>query len=62
MKGESFVIANAERPLVRVMALEAPESAHARRLGFMRGQFSVPDDFDRMGEHNMVEVLAGSPL
>lgn len=60
VKGEPFVIAKAGRPLVRVMALETPEPAHARRLGFMRGQFSVPDDFDRMGEQDMVELFGGS--
>jgi prevent-host-death family protein len=48
-KGEPFVIAKAGRPLVKVVALDAPSKSQARRLGFMTGQIAVPDDFDRMG-------------
>jgi len=46
--GEPFVIAKAGKPLVKVVALDAP-AAPASRLGFMKGQISVPDDFDCMG-------------
>lgn len=48
-KGESFVIAKAGKPLVKVSALSAPEAGQTKRLGFMAGQIAVPDDFDRMG-------------
>ncbi len=48
-KGEPFVIAKAGKPLVKVMALNAPESGQMKRLGFMTGEITVPDDFDRMG-------------
>lgn len=47
-KGESFIIAKAGKPLVKVVGLKAP--AAPRRLGFMRGEIEVPEDFDRMGE------------
>ena len=50
-RGEFFVIAKAGKPLVKVTALVAPIGTQVRRLGFMSGQISVPDDFDRMG-HN----------
>ena len=46
-KGESFVIAKAGKPLVKVTPLDTP--AKARRLGFMTGEIDVPDDFDTMG-------------
>ena len=49
-KGEPFIIAKAGRPLVKVVALDAPSPAKVRRLGFMSGHLKVPDDFDRMGE------------
>ena len=49
-QGEPFVIAKAGKPLVKVMALNAPEAGQRRRLGFMAGQIAVPDDFDRMAE------------
>lgn len=46
-KGESFVIAKAGRPVVKVTAIDAPKAA--KRLGFLAGEISVPEDFDRMG-------------
>jgi prevent-host-death family protein len=52
-KGESFIIAKAGKPVVRVTALNAPTGAQVRRLGFMAGQISVPDDFDRMGQEEI---------
>ncbi|GLS21149.1 antitoxin [Labrys miyagiensis] len=56
--GEPFVIAKAGKPMVKVIALEAPQTGQARRLGFLRDQFTVPDDFDRMGQAE-VETLFG---
>jgi prevent-host-death family protein len=47
-KGESFVIAKSGKPLVKVVALDTPTKT--RRVGFLAGQFTVPDDFDRMFE------------
>ena len=47
-KGEPFVIAKAGKPMVKVTALAAPVGSEVKRLGFMEGQISVPDDFDRM--------------
>lgn len=55
-KGESFVIAKAGKPLVRVTALDAPRAP--QRLGFMADEIAVPDDFDRMGEIE-IEALFG---
>ena len=46
-EGEPFVIARAGKPLVKVVALDAPEPRS--RIGFMAGEISVPDDFDGMG-------------
>ena len=42
------MIAKAGKPLVKVVALDAPSAGQAGRIGFMQGQISVPDDFDRM--------------
>jgi prevent-host-death family protein len=49
-KGEAFIIAKAGEPLVKVVPLGARETAGARRLGFMAGEITTPDDFDRMGQ------------
>ncbi|MBZ5570995.1 MAG: type II toxin-antitoxin system prevent-host-death family antitoxin [Acidobacteriia bacterium] len=58
-KGESFVIAKAGKPVVRVTALSTPTDAQVRRLGFMAGQISVPDDFDRMGKEEIERIFGG---
>lgn len=56
-KGEPFVIAKAGKPMVKVIALNAPEYSQIKRFGFMAGQISVPDDFDRMGEAEIVNLF-----
>lgn len=48
--GESFVIAKAGKPLVKVVRLDAPAGSAIRRLGFLCGEIVVPDDFDLMGK------------
>ncbi len=53
VNGEPFVIAKAGKPLVKVEALDMPTAR--RRVGFMKGEFTVPDDFNSMGE---VEIAA----
>jgi prevent-host-death family protein len=58
-KGESFVIAKAGKPVVKVTALSTPVGTQVRRLGFMSGQISVPDDFDRMGSKEIEEIFGG---
>lgn len=46
--GESFIIAKAGKPLVKVAPVGAPETSAMRRTGFLVGRIAVPDDFDRM--------------
>ena len=58
-KGESFIIAKAGRPLVKVMALDAPGAGQAKRLGFLTGQIIVPDDFDSMGSAEIESLFVG---
>ena len=60
-KGESFVIAKAGRPMVKVIALDSPASSEIKRFGFMAGQISVPDDFDRMGDTAIARLFEGGP-
>ena len=57
--GESFIIAKAGKPLVKVMALDAPASGQMRRLGFLAGEISVPADFDRMGSEELERLFGG---
>jgi len=58
-KGETFVIAKAGKPLVKVTSLESPIGKQVKRLGFLAGQISVPDDFDRMGEKEIERMFSG---
>ena len=57
VQGESFIIARAGKPLVKVTRLDAPVPDATRRLGFMAGQISVPDDFDRMGSAEIAALF-----
>ena len=59
VKGEPFVIAKAGKPLVKVMALGAPDAVPMRRLGFMAGQIVVADDFDRLADAEIEEMFGG---
>jgi prevent-host-death family protein len=61
-KGESFIIAKAGKPLVKVVPLDAPGSAEVRRLGFLQGQIRVPEDFDRMGSAEIDQLFGFEPL
>lgn len=57
--GEPFVIAKAGRPLVKVVALAAPEAGQVKRTGFLTGQIDVPDDFDQMGSNEIEKLFDG---
>ena len=54
-KGEPFVIAKAGKPLVKVVALDAPKTP--RRLGFLKCQFKVPEDFNTMGQAEIAKLF-----
>ena len=56
-QGEGFIIAKAGKPMVRVTPIDSPEPGQQKRLGFLAGQFSVPDDFDRMAEHEIASMF-----
>lgn len=58
-EGEPFAIARAGKPLVKVVALEAPPPGHSSRTGFLP-DVSVPDDFDRMGAAEIGESFEAS--
>ncbi|CDZ26397.1 type II toxin-antitoxin system Phd/YefM family antitoxin [Neorhizobium galegae] len=60
--GEAFVIAKAGKPMVKVVPLEeapAEEPKKKRRIGFLKGQISVPDDFDTMFAKEIEDMFYG---
>jgi prevent-host-death family protein len=59
LKGESYVIAKAGKPVARLVPLESEPVAACNRLGFLEGQFTVPDDFDTMGAEEIRRLFEG---
>ncbi len=57
--GAPFIIAKAGKPLVKVVPLNTPEPRPPRRLGFLKGQFSVPDDFDTLDQEQIIRLFEG---
>jgi prevent-host-death family protein len=49
-EGETVVIAKAGKPVAKLTPLDRADEFAPTRLGFLRGQIDVPDDFDRMGD------------
>jgi prevent-host-death family protein len=60
-KGEPFIIAKAGKPMVKVTSIDAPEPKKMRRIGFMKGQFKVPDDIKTMFKDEIEEMFYGKP-
>ena len=58
-RGESIVIANAGKPVARVIPIGAKESPRGR-LGFMMGRIVVPKDFDEMGRDESVSLFVSA--
>ena len=64
VKGEPFVIARAGKPLVKVVALDAPEPKPVRRTGFLAdrfasGEFVVPEDFKAFAREEIEQMFYG---
>ena len=57
--GKPFIIAKAGKPMVKVIAVDAPSGKKMRRLGFLRGEFSIPEDFDTMGSKEIEKLFGG---
>lgn len=58
-QGESFIIAKAGKPMVKVVALDAPQTKKPKRLDSLKGQLSIPDNFDRMFEKEIEQMFYG---
>jgi prevent-host-death family protein len=56
-KGEPFIIAKAGKPLVKVVPVDAPTAP--KRFDFMKGQLTVPDDFDTMDQKEIEQLFYG---
>lgn len=57
--GEPFVIAKAGKPMVKVVPIDEAAPKPVKRIGFMEGEFTVPDDFDTMGQEEIEKLFYG---
>ena len=57
--GEPFIITRAGKSVVKVVAVEVQGSGPMRRIGFLDGQISVPEDFDQMGSAEIEKQFQG---
>lgn len=57
--GKAFIIAKAGKPMVKVIPFSAEEQPVMRRLGFMSGEISVPDDFDHLEAELITALFEG---
>jgi prevent-host-death family protein len=61
VQGESVVIAKAGKPMVRIIAIDAPAPAKRKRIGFLAGQVTVPDArvFNDLGKDEIAAMFGG---
>jgi prevent-host-death family protein len=58
-QGNSFVIAKAGKPKVKVVRIDEPKSTPKQRIGFLKGKIKVPDDFDTMFADEIEKMFEG---
>lgn len=57
VSGEPFVIAKSGKPLVKVTVIE---ETPVKRVGFLEGAYTVPEDFDTMLSAEIETMFAGT--
>ena len=60
-RGQSFVIAKAGKPMVKVVAYVEAESVVRSRIGFLEGRIDVPDNFKELGREEIERMFYGDP-
>ena len=54
--GEAFIIAKAGKPMVKVSPC-LPQNTTQKRVGFLKGQIAVPEDFNQMGQNEIIDTF-----
>ncbi|MCR5815035.1 MAG: type II toxin-antitoxin system prevent-host-death family antitoxin [Desulfovibrio sp.] len=57
-RGESFIVAKSGKPIAKIIPFSG-EYQPTMRTGFLKGQMSVPDDFDTMGADSIANLFEG---
>jgi len=58
-QGEPFIIAKAGKPKVMVVRLDEPPREGKRRLGWLEGMYTVPDDIKTPFAKEIEEMFYG---
>jgi hypothetical protein len=58
-KEGSLTAAGEEKPLVKIVPAEAATVRSGRSIGFVNVAVLIPDDFDRMGEDDILVLFEG---
>jgi prevent-host-death family protein len=59
IEGEDVVIAKSGKPLVRLVPVEQPVVDTSKRLGALRGQLTIPEDFKGFMKDEIEEMFYG---
>ena len=57
--GEPFVIAKAGKPMVKVVPIDDHPGMPRRRLGFLKGVYTIPENFKEIGREEIEEMFYG---
>jgi prevent-host-death family protein len=60
IKGNSFIIAKAGKPMVKVVPYSFQEPKK-QRVGFLKGEISIPTNFDSIGQNEIEKLFWGTP-
>lgn len=58
--GESFIVAKAGKPMAKLVPLDE-EAKKGVRYGFMKGEIKSPDNFNRMGDEEILNLFGIDP-
>lgn len=56
--GEPFIIARAGKPVAKVVAADSPVPLKSR-IGFIKGDVAIPDDFDGIAAEEIEKLFHG---
>ena len=56
--GDSFVIAKAGKPMVKVIPISSQKDV--QRIGFLKGEIQIPADFNQMGQTEIINAFEGN--
>jgi prevent-host-death family protein len=55
-QGDSFIIAKAGKPKVQVTRIDSADAPKQRRIGFMKGMFTLPDNYEEIDKQLDKEI------